>query len=54
MVDEAGQIQEELLIPMVKGSKAIGQIFGISYLYSMFWKMGLILVPEKIQKKIQR
>lgn len=34
-----------------KGPKAIGQIFGISYIYSLFWKLGLIRVPLKIQEK---
>ena len=36
-----------LVPPEYKGPKAIGQIFGISYLYSMFWKWGLINVPER-------
>jgi hypothetical protein len=36
-----------------KGPKAIGQIFGISYLYSFFWKWGLITVPEKIEEQLQ-
>lgn len=39
--------------PMYKGPKAIGQIFGISYVYSLFWKMGLIKVPEKIEEKLK-
>jgi hypothetical protein len=36
-----------------KGPKAIGQIFGISYVYSLFWKWGLIAVPEKIEEKLR-
>jgi hypothetical protein len=36
-----------------KGPKAIGQIFGISYVYSMFWKWGLIKVPQKVAEKLQ-
>ena len=36
------------------GPKAIGQIFGISYIYSLFWKWNLIRVPEKVEKKLRR
>ena len=36
-----------------KGPKAIGQIFGISYVYSLFWKWGLIKVPEKVEDKLR-
>jgi hypothetical protein len=39
--------------PAFKGPKAIGQIFGISYIYSIFWKMGLIRVPETITHKLK-
>lgn len=38
--------------PLYAGPKAIGQIFGISYVYSMFWRWGLIRVPEKVQGKL--
>ena len=42
------------LIPAeYKGPKAIGQIFGISYVYSLFWKWGLIQVPEKVENKLR-
>lgn len=30
--------------------KAIGDIRGISYIYPMFWRFGLIKVPEKVAK----
>ena len=36
-----------------KGPKAIGQIFGISYVYSMFWKWGLIQVPMRVEIKLK-
>jgi hypothetical protein len=39
--------------PEYKGPKAIGQIFGISYIYSLFWKLGLISVPKKVEEKIK-
>lgn len=38
--------------PFYKGPKAIGQIFGISYIYSLFWKIGLIRVPGKVEEKM--
>ena len=39
--------------PMYAGPKAIGQIFGISYIYSLFWKWNLIRVPEKVEKRLR-
>lgn len=42
----------ELILPEYKGPKAIGQIFGISYIYSIFWKFELIRVPAKVQEKL--
>lgn len=33
--------------------KALGDIRGISYVYPIFWKFGLIRVPEKIREKMQ-
>lgn len=42
----------ELILPEYKGPKAIGQIFGISYIYSIFWKFGLIRVPANVQEKL--
>lgn len=41
-----------VIFPEYKGPKAIGQIFGISYVYSLFWKWGLIRVPEKVEQKL--
>lgn len=38
--------------PFYKGPKAIGQIFGISYVYSLFWVWGLIRVPEAVARKL--
>lgn len=42
----------ELILPEYKGPKAIGQIFGISYIYSILWKFELIRVPAKVQEKL--
>ena len=39
--------------PLYAGPKVIGQIFGISYIYSLFWKWNLIRVPEKVEKKLR-
>lgn len=38
---------------IVKGPKALGQIFGISYLYPMFYRFGLIQIPEKTARILQ-
>lgn len=45
ITDTDGGSSVVLVPPEYKGPKEIGQIFGISYLYSMFWKWGLINVP---------
>ena len=37
---------------IVKRPKALGDIRGISYIYPLFWKFGLIEVPEEIAKKM--
>ena len=36
-----------LLLPEYRGPKAIGQIFGISYIFSLFLEFGLIRIAEK-------
>lgn len=38
---------------IVKGPKALGQIFGISYLYPMFYRFGLIQIPEHTAQKLR-
>ena len=43
----------DFIPPEYPGPKSIGQIFGISYIYSIFWKLGIIRVPEKIEKKLK-
>lgn len=52
-VMEAACITEkaQFVPPEYKGPKAIGQIFGISYIYSMFLEFGLIKKKEKAGKK---
>ena len=39
-------------IPSYCGPKEIGQIFGISYIYSMFFRFGLIRVPKRVAGKL--
>ncbi len=39
--------------PEYSGPKAIGQIFAISYIYSLFWLLGLIRVPEKVEDRLR-
>lgn len=34
--------------------KAIGDIRGISYVYSLLWRFGVITVPEEAEKKLRR
>lgn len=53
IVEEDGSRRPVLILPEYKGPKAIGQIFGISYVYSLFWVLGLIRVPEKVAKKMR-
>ena len=36
----------------VKKPKALGDIRGVSYIYSILWRFGIIRVPEAIEKKI--
>jgi predicted transcriptional regulator len=48
-----GEMNIAIVPPEYKGPKAIGQIFGISYVYSMFWKWGLITVPRKVEEKLK-
>jgi len=55
-VDDASSVDGRspaLVLPEYKGPKAIGQIFGISYVYSLFWKWNLIRVPEKVEMKLR-
>lgn len=51
-VSSGGQ-SPTVVLPEYKGPKAIGQIFGISYVYSLFWKWRLIRVPEKVEQKLR-
>ena len=37
---------------IVKRPKALGDIRGVSYIYPLFWKFGLIKVPDKTAKKM--
>lgn len=53
-VMDSEAIPSTALIPAeYKGPKAIGQIFGISYVYSLFWRWGLIQAPEKVENKLR-
>ena len=38
---------------MIERPKAIGDIRGISYLYSMLWRFGVIRVPAAIEQKLK-
>ena len=38
---------------IIERPKAIGDIRGISYLYSMLWRFGVIRVPDAIEQKLK-
>lgn len=42
------EIQEEIPRP-----KALGDIRGISYIYPIFWELGLIKVPDAVARKMK-
>lgn len=50
---EKGKLPRTFAPPFYKGPKAIGQIFGISYLYGLFWKIGLIRIPQKTEERLE-
>ena len=39
---------------VVDRPKALGDIRGVSYIYGMFYRFGLIDVPEKVKEKMTR
>ena len=39
---------------VVDRPKALGDIRGVSYIYGMFYRFGLIDVPDKIKEKMKR
>lgn len=49
---QAVPAEDRAEIPAYYGPKAIGQIFGISYIYSLFFRFGLIRVPRRVAEKM--
>ena len=43
-----------LLTEIIEKPKALGDIRGISYIYPILWRFGLIRVPEKTEKAMMR
>ena len=39
---------------VVDRPKALGDIRGITYIYAMFYRFGLIDVPENVKEKMER
>lgn len=39
---------------VVGGPKALGDIRGVSYIYGIFYRFGLIDVPEKVKEKMKK
>ena len=48
--ENSKRILEEVKKP--KAPKALGDIRGVSYIYPILWRFGLIRVPEAIEKKM--
>lgn len=44
---------KESIIPTYVEPEEMGRIFGVSYIYSMFWKFGVIRVPDYVEKKLK-
>jgi hypothetical protein len=53
VLEQTGTGDAQFVPREYRGPKAIGQIFGISYVYSLFWQMGLIRVPDKVEQKLK-
>lgn len=51
--DTDGNSSKILVLSEYRGPKSIGQIFSISYVYSLFWKWGLIRVPEQVERMLK-
>ena len=45
-----GNIKEE----MVDRPKALGDIRGVTYIYGMFYRFGLIDVPDEVKEKMRK
>ena len=46
--------QTEGVAPVIQRPKDLGDIRGISYIYAMFYRFGIIDVPEKVKAKMGR
>jgi hypothetical protein len=53
VADTDGGMHTNLVSAEYKEPKAIGQIFDISYVYSLFWELRLITVPKKVEDNLQ-
>ena len=38
---------------VIERSKALGDIQGVSYIYGIFYRLGLINVPDEVREKMQ-
>ena len=45
--------EKAVTVDVVKGPKELGDLFGISYLYSIFYRFGIIDVPDKVKEKMK-
>ena len=49
---QLNKVREWLLYAVTKAEKELGDIRGVSYIYPILWRFGLIRVPEAIEKKM--
>ena len=45
--------EKAVTVDVVKGPKELGDLFGISYLYPIFYRFGIIDVPDKVKEKMK-
>ena len=45
---------QKTTVPVIQRPKDLGDIRGISYIYAMFYRFGIIDVPEKVKAKMGR
>ena len=45
---------QKTTVPVIQRPKELGDIRGVSYIYAMFYRFGIIDVPEKVKAKMGR
>ena len=52
--ENSGREPQKTSAPVIQRPKDLGDIRGISYIYAMFYRFGIIDVPEKVKAKMGR